>query len=65
MTGSLRVASDRTFLRRYDITRDDRLRSKSTSSGSTTTAICRSAGWATQALLVPIPQGTGADAPCR
>jgi len=27
VTGSLRLASDRTFLRRYDISRDDRLRS--------------------------------------
>jgi LPS-assembly protein len=27
VSGSLRVASDRTFLRRYDISRDDRLRS--------------------------------------
>lgn len=57
VTGSLRVASDRTFLRRYDITRDDRLRSTVNVERIDDDSYLTIAGWATQALLVPIPQG--------
>jgi len=57
VTGSLRVASDRTFLRRYDITRDDRLRSTVDVERIDDNSYLSIAGWATQALLVPTPQG--------
>jgi LPS-assembly protein len=57
VTGSARVASDRTFLRRYDITRDDRLRSTVDVERIDDDSYLSIAGWATQALLVPIPQG--------
>jgi len=57
LTGSARVASDRTFLRRYDITRDDRLRSTVNLERIDDDSYLSIAGWATQALLVPIPQG--------
>ncbi len=57
VTGSVRVASDRTFLRRYDITRDDRLRSMIDVERIDDNSYLTMAGWATQALLVPTPQG--------
>ena len=57
VTGSLRLASDRTFLRRYDITREDRLRSTVEVERIDDNSYLSIAGWATQALLVPIPQG--------
>ena len=57
VSGSVRVASDRTFLRRYDITRDDRLRSNVTIERVDDDSYLSIAGWATQALLVPQPQG--------
>ena len=57
VTGSARVASDRTFLRRYDISRDDRLRSTVDVERIDDNSYLSIAGWATQALLVPIPQG--------
>jgi LPS-assembly protein len=57
VTGSVRVASDRTFLRRYDITRDDRLRSTIDVERIDDNSYLSMAGWATQALLVPTPQG--------
>ncbi len=57
LTGSARFASDRTFLRRYDITRDDRLRSTVNLERIDDDSYLSIAGWATQALLVPIPQG--------
>jgi LPS-assembly protein len=57
VTGSARVASDRTFLRRYDITRDDRLRSMIDVERVDDNSYLSMAGWVTQALLVPIPQG--------
>ncbi|HEU4650919.1 MAG TPA: LPS assembly protein LptD [Croceibacterium sp.] len=57
VTGSARVASDRTFLRRYDISRDDRLRSNVDVERIDDNSYLSIAGWATQALLVPIPQG--------
>jgi LPS-assembly protein len=57
VSGSVRVASDRTFLRRYDISRDDRLRSTVNLERIDGDSYLSIAGWATQALLVPQPQG--------
>jgi LPS-assembly protein len=57
VTGSARVASDRTFLRRYDISREDRLRSTINVERIDDDSYLSIAGWATQALLVPTPQG--------
>jgi LPS-assembly protein len=57
VTASARYASDRTFLRRYDITRDDRLRSTFNVERIDDASYFSIAGWATQALLVPIEQG--------
>ena len=56
-TGSLRVASDRTFLRRYDISREDRIRSMVELERIDENSYVSVAGWATQALLVSTPQG--------
>jgi LPS-assembly protein len=58
VTGSARYATDRTFLRRYDISRDDRLRSMVDVERIDDDSYLSISGWATQALLVPIPQGT-------
>ncbi len=57
VTGSARFASDRTFLRRYDISRDDRLRSNIDVERIDDDSYLSMAGWVTQALLVPTPQG--------
>ncbi|MEO6387760.1 MAG: LPS assembly protein LptD [Croceibacterium sp.] len=57
LAGSIRVASDRTFLRRYDISRDDRLRSTISLDRADDDSYLHIAGWATQALLVQQPQG--------
>src|SRR5690606_32490457 len=57
VTGSLRYASDRTFLRRYDISRDDRLRSTINLERIDDDSYFSVAGWVTQATLVPTPQG--------
>lgn len=57
VSGSTRFASDRTFLRRYDITRDDRLRTTVDVQRIDDNSFLSISGWATQALLVPIPQG--------
>lgn len=61
ITASARVASDRTFLRRYDISRDDRLRSMVKAERIDDKSYLSIAGWATQTLragedqsLVPI-----------
>jgi len=56
-TGSIRLASDRTFLRRYDISRDDRLRSTIMAERTDDRSYLSISGWATQALLVATPQG--------
>lgn len=56
-TGSLRLASDRTFLRRYDVTREDRLRSTANVERIDENSYLSLSGWATQALLVPVDQG--------
>ncbi|WP_347304381.1 LPS assembly protein LptD [Croceibacterium sp. TMG7-5b_MA50] len=52
VSGSLRLASDRTFLRRYDISRDDRLRSTVEAQRIGDRSYFSLAGWATQLLLV-------------
>jgi len=57
VTGSVRYATDRTFLRRYDISRDDRLRSTVNLERIDSDSYLSLAGWATQATLVPTPQG--------
>ncbi|MEP6868327.1 MAG: LPS assembly protein LptD [Novosphingobium sp.] len=57
MTSSLRLASDRTFLRRYDISRDDRLRSTFEVEHITNNSYLSIAGWATQTLRVGDRQG--------
>jgi LPS-assembly protein len=55
--GSVRYASDRTFIRRYDISRDDRIRSTINLERIDDDTYFSVAGWVTQALLVPTPQG--------
>ena len=50
LTGSIRLASDRTFLRRYDISYDDRLRSTVNAQRIGDTSYLSVAGWYTQTL---------------
>ncbi|MFC0588138.1 LPS-assembly protein LptD [Novosphingobium aquiterrae] len=57
LTFSGRVASDRTFLRRYDISRDDRLRSMIDLEHIDANSYLSLAGWATQTLRVGDSQG--------
>jgi LPS-assembly protein len=57
ITASIRVASDQTFLRRYDISRDDRLRSTINVERIDDDSYFSIAGWATQILLTPERQG--------
>lgn len=57
VTGSIRRASDRTFLRRYDISRDDRLRSTVNLERISSTSYFSLAGWATQTMRINTPQG--------
>ena len=57
ITGSARIASDRTFLRRYDISRDDRLRSMIDVERMDDNSYLSIAGWATQTLRVGEGQG--------
>ncbi|MEO0463692.1 MAG: LPS assembly protein LptD [Pseudomonadota bacterium] len=57
LTGSIRVASDRTFLRRYDISRDDRLRSTINLERIDDRSYLSLAGWATQTLRINAEQG--------
>lgn len=57
VTGSVRVATDRTFLRRYDISRDDRLRSTVNVERIDDNSYLSIAGWATQTLRLEAPQG--------
>ncbi len=56
-SASLRVASDRTFLRRYDISRDDRLRSTFALERIDADSYFSFAGWATQTLRTGDRQG--------
>lgn len=57
LTSSIRLASDRTFLRRYDISRDDRLRSMIDLERIDDTSYLSIAGWATQTLRLNAEQG--------
>jgi LPS-assembly protein len=57
LTASARVASDRTFLRRYDISRDDRLRSMIRAERIDDDSYLSIEGWATQTLRSGDPQG--------
>tara|TARA_A100001391_G_scaffold7621_6_gene4946 strand:+ start:29024 stop:31282 length:2259 start_codon:yes stop_codon:yes gene_type:complete len=57
LSGSLRYASDRTFLRRYDISREDRIRSTVALENIDESSYLSVAGWATQLLLVNQDQG--------
>jgi LPS-assembly protein len=52
ITGSLRVASDKTVTRRYDITRDDRLRNFINAERISPDSYVSIAGWAFQGLRV-------------
>jgi LPS-assembly protein len=57
VTASIRRATDRTFLRRYDIDRDDRLRSMTELERIGTNSYFSLAGWATQTLRIGDDQG--------
>ncbi|MGY6552201.1 MAG: LPS-assembly protein LptD [Erythrobacter sp.] len=57
VTGSIRVASDRTFLRRYDLSREDRLRSVVNLERIDENSYLSIAGWATQTLRIVADQG--------
>ncbi|ONF95490.1 LPS-assembly protein LptD [Sphingomonas jeddahensis] len=57
LSGSLRLASDRTFLRRYDISRVDRLRTTVALERIDRDSYFSLAGWATQTLRVGERQG--------
>ncbi|MCZ8019414.1 LPS assembly protein LptD [Novosphingobium sp.] len=57
LTVSGRLASDRTFLRRYDISRDDRLRSVIEAERIDENSYLSISGWATQTLRVADAQG--------
>lgn len=57
LTGSIRVASDRTFLRRYDLSREDRLRSVVNLERIDARSYLSIAGWATQTLRIIADQG--------
>ncbi|NLR71787.1 LPS-assembly protein LptD [Novosphingobium sp. ERN07] len=57
LTGHGRLASDRTFLRRYDISRDDRLRSSLNLERIDDDSYFSLAGWVTQTVRVNDPQG--------
>jgi len=57
VTASSRYASDRTFLRRYDISRDDRLRSTINLERIAPDSYFSLAGWATQTLRIGDRQG--------
>lgn len=57
VTFSARLASDRTFLRRYDISRDDRLRSMFDVERIDDNSYLSIAGWATQTMRLRESQG--------
>ncbi|EZP49088.1 Organic solvent tolerance family protein [Sphingomonas sp. RIT328] len=58
ISGSARIASDRTFLRRYDISRDDRLRTTASLERIDPNTYFALTGWYIQTLRVNDPQGT-------
>lgn len=57
ISSSIRVTTDRTFLRRYDISREDRLRSTIKAERIDDDSYFSLLGWATQTLRVNDPQG--------
>lgn len=57
LSGSLRRVTDRTFLRRYDISRDDRLRSTLKAERITSDSYLSIAGWSVQTLRLTDTQG--------
>lgn len=57
VSSSIRVTTDRTFLRRYDISRDDRLRSTIQAERVGDDSYFSIAGWATQTLRANDEQG--------
>jgi LPS-assembly protein len=57
VSGSVRRVTDRTFLNRYDISRDDRLRSNITAERIGKRSYLSIAGWAFQTLRPGDPQG--------
>jgi len=57
VSGSLRYATDQTFLRRYDISRDDRLRNNVTVERIDRDSMLSISGWAVQTLRVGDDQG--------
>jgi LPS-assembly protein len=57
VSGSARIASDRTFLRRYDISRDDRLRTTASLERIDPNTYFALTGWYIQTLRVNDPQG--------
>lgn len=57
VTGSIRRSTDRTFLRRYDISRDDRLRSTVDVERVGGNSYLSIAGWATQTMRAGDDQG--------
>ena len=57
LTTSTRLTTDRTFLRRYDISRDDRLRNTLQLERIDPDSYLSIAGWATQTLQVGVNQG--------
>ncbi|MBV1917827.1 MAG: LPS assembly protein LptD [Sphingomonadaceae bacterium] len=57
VTGSIRRSTDRTFLRRYDISRDDRLRSTVEIERIDQDSYFSVAGWATQTMRIGANQG--------
>lgn len=62
ITGATRLASDRTFMRRYDISRDDRLRSVLNGERISADSYLSIAGWAVQTLRTDDVQGQQAIA---
>lgn len=58
ITAATRVTTDKTFLRRYDISRDDRLRTLINAERISTDSYISIAGWAFQGLRVTDRQGT-------
>ena len=57
VSGSLRYTTDQTFLRRYDISRDDRLRNNVSVERIDRTSMLSISGWAVQTLRVGDDQG--------
>ncbi|RYD82521.1 MAG: LPS-assembly protein LptD, partial [Sphingomonadales bacterium] len=57
LSGSIRTTTDRTFLRRYDISRDDRLRNQANAERISENSYLSIKGWAVQTLRTNDRQG--------